>query len=477
MSQCTPIPTATQYTTVVSNSESTSFSNSITTLPASVTTITSESCLSTATVSNSTTCVSSTVVESVSTIAGGETSTVQVPVVLTIPVTQTSATATLYSTSCANTGNGSSPPPSSAPQTTTHLPESSTTTSVLSTSTPLTTLTTSQATTLSDGSVSYTILTITSTGSPTAVYVPTTLPATSLSDGNGGSHRNVALAPIIGGTIGGVVGLISIIGILWLIWRRRRYNFDDLFDDGPEDTVAYPVRRNKSRNLDLASEAEPKPYQYGLVGRSTPPLSAHDHAEPNTAPLANSPPLAPRTNNTSPTGHGRNGSLAPLMMPGTALSPGPSQPQTASSRPSTSGSMQPLIQASKQHAHPPHTPGVDSALSDWNPNTDGLGIGSDLGHGLGTEGTAVSAQEHRRRLQVANPEQRPMSPASTMSGAGPESPRGEKATYRPRRESANVVVHKDGGRVVRSPEPGPSGSGSGSGTGQAPTDAPPAYSD
>jgi len=340
-------------------------------------------------------------------------------------------------------------------------------TTLLTTTTPSTTYTTSSATTLADGSIAYTVVTVTSTGTPSAIYVPTSVAATSQSSPVVSSHSNVALAPIIGGTVGGVVGLSALIGIIWLIWRRRRYNFDDLFDNGPEDTPAFPVKRAKSRTLDLASE--PKPYQYGLVGASTPPMSADHHSQSTADPSPLSPTLAGHTNTTSSNAHGLNNSLAPLTVTGATLAPGPSQPQTASSRPSTSGSMQPLVQ---QHVGPVAQPAV-TEWADWNPNTDGLGIGSDIGHEPGSAQNAlnwIGQEEHRRRpLQIANPEQRPMSPASTMS-----SPAGEKATYRPRRESAGIVVHRDGGRAPQSSGPSASGSGAGQRSGDAP---PPAYSE
>ncbi|TFK54686.1 hypothetical protein OE88DRAFT_1731998 [Heliocybe sulcata] len=485
---CNTVPTATQYTTVVSESLSTSFSNEVTTLPASVTTIVSDSCLATGTVGNSTGCISSTEVTAVSTIAAGSESTVQVPAVLTITVTQTQATATLYSTSCSN-GDTTQPPtspptppptsPTPPPSDTSHSSSSSTsftTSSVLTTSTPMSTYTTSAATTLADGAVVTTVLTLTSTGTPTAVYVPTSVPATPQSNqgGSGGSHSNVALAPIIGGTIGGVVGLLALVGIIWLMWRRRRYNFDDIFNDGPDDTPAHPVERAKSRTLDLGSE--PKPYQYGLVGASTPPLSADHHSQTTADTLAVSPTMGAGTNPASPNAHGRNNSLTPLMVTGAMLSPSHSQPHTASSRPSTSGSMQPLIQQ-QQVYHP--GPTAQPALAEWNPNTDGLGLGSDIGYEFGSAqsvGSGTAQEEHRRRmLLVANPETRPMSPASVAAGSESASTRGEKASYRPRRESASVVVHRDGGRAPQSP-PGPSASGSGAnrGSGEAP---PPAYSD
>ncbi|KAG1723701.1 hypothetical protein EDB19DRAFT_1915971 [Suillus lakei] len=318
---CTPSATATEYTTITTFTTSTSLSQSVVSNQAAVTTVVQQTCIASASASGSG-CVSSAAVTQVNTIGGaqfiivpasrfcrrtavlcdrvdgsdasiqhvavisvilasewtlivtffpGGDSTTQVPVIVTVPVTQTQPTKTLFAT-CSD---GSTPSQTTSPSTTSQTSSSSTpssvTTSVLVVSIPSPSIITqSSSTTLSNGDVIAT-----------------------------GDHNNVHtagiiclrtnVAPIVGGVVGGFVGLVVIVGALWYFCRRRR-SWDDIFDRealGDEEfDIPIAVGRDRDRNkLDLG--AEPKPYQYGLVGHVTPP------------PGSGSPPSTPRQSHPS----------------------------------------------------------------------------------------------------------------------------------------------------------------------------------
>lgn len=82
---------------------------------------------------------------------------------------------------------------------------------------PPSTVVEASSTTLADGSVVQTAITVITTLPPTAVYVPTSLAEPSLQNNvSQGSGTNVA--PIVGGVLGGFLGLIAVVGSLWWLW-------------------------------------------------------------------------------------------------------------------------------------------------------------------------------------------------------------------------------------------------------------------
>jgi hypothetical protein len=184
---CQGPPTLTAFGTFTTNSVSTFLTSSIQTLPPVVTTSLSVSCLNLGLVN--VTCTTSTIPV---TIPGGL-STVQVAVPMTVPVVVAMPTQTFYAP-CGNGGTTAS------------------VSYIMSQSTPPPQVYVSQSSyTMADGEVTVQLETITSSVSPTVVYVPTFVPANSQS---GGNHLTT-IAPILGGVIGGFVTLVSIVGLIW----------------------------------------------------------------------------------------------------------------------------------------------------------------------------------------------------------------------------------------------------------------------
>lgn len=134
------------------------------------------------------------------------------PILVSVPVAQTQPTQTLFAP-CTNGGSSSASQPSAQSSINTPL-----TTSVLVQSTlPPSTVVEASSTTLADGSVVQTAITVITTLPPTAVYVPTSLAEPSLQNNvSQGSGTNVA--PIVGGVLGGFLGLIAVVGSLWWLW-------------------------------------------------------------------------------------------------------------------------------------------------------------------------------------------------------------------------------------------------------------------
>ncbi|KAG5650612.1 hypothetical protein H0H81_011660 [Sphagnurus paluster] len=285
------------------------------------------------------------------------------------------------------------------------------------------------------------------------------------------------VGPIVGGAVGGFFGLLAIVALVWFILKRRR-RWDDIFDKEDDEIIATGARRAGRFSLDV--DAEPKPYQYGLVGQGA-------------APSAISPPNSPPARPSVPVGaadilHARSSSLAPLNMPLTASAPLPSA-TTVSSRPSTAGSAQPLYPAptagilqqqqaqalqhqnygrpssTATHAHSHSSVSFTSppvALAQWTGGAPGPGynggtaalMGLSMGTGAGAgasaaedyfnrSGSPTSIQE-TRRLQVANA--RPLSPAESESFSLAEIPSSSSAAAA---ATVEPVVQRDGkGRIV-----------------------------
>ncbi|KAG0701758.1 hypothetical protein DFH29DRAFT_543634 [Suillus ampliporus] len=431
---CTPSATATEYATITTYTTSTSFSQSVASDQATVTTVVQQTCIATGTLSgsNNTGCVSSAAVTQVNTIGGGG-STTQVPVVVTVSVTETQPTKTLYATcSDGSTQSQSQTTPSTTSETTSSSTPSPVTTSVLVVSTPSPTIITQEfSTTLSNGVVVPTVITTTSTPPPSSVYSPSVISSPTVTGTQSGSGTDVA--PIVGGVVGGFVGLIAIVSALWYLCRKRR-SWDDIFerealrDEESDSPIA--VRRERDRNrLDLG--AEPKPYQYGLVG--------HIKAPPGSGSLSG-----------TEGDHSRNTSISPLLGTGAA-------PEKAS-RPSATGSLQavqtPAAQrqsaASQSSSMGPRSLSMVSTSSsapliDASASLASSSRVDELGQfdPLNRTGSPTPVID-RRVLQIINDD--PQSPKSDVVPSAVASARlpGKSA---PKRRRSSVVVHTDAGQV------------------------------
>ncbi|KAL0946453.1 hypothetical protein HGRIS_012676 [Hohenbuehelia grisea] len=420
---CVQTPTATQTETITTESASVSTTSSITTLPDSTSTRVVTTCLSSAVVSGTGTpgCLVSTEITSTTVIPGGAT-TIQVPITVNVPVTQTHTT-TLLGSSCSSSSSSVPPqPPSSV-------------SSVLSVSTPPPQVIQSESSsTLADGSVFVSTILTTSTLPPTSIFLPTTVPnAAQQTQQSNDDGSSAPLGPIIGGVVGGFFGLMALIAIGWFIVKRKS-RWDDIFDKDDGESG-----EDGSRRFSLSTEIEPKPYQYGLVGHTPSP-------QPGSPPT--SPPLG--------AGHQRGrSSIAPLTLsPSTGMTSGPPTISTGmaslSSRPSSAGSTQPLrapsaqgIQANELGVRPPsvHSHSQSSSISqppvtfaNWNQsptippmNFGGALAGAGVAGGMVAAdqandphmqrtGSPVSVYEPVRRLQLVNGV--PTSPAQSVHHRG-----------------------------------------------------------
>ena len=365
---------------------------------------------------------------------GGPT-TIQFPFTVPVPVTITQPTQTLFAP---------------CPETSTTTIFSSTTSFSISQSTPPPVVITSETPyTRADGSIIIHWQTITSTLPATPVYVPTVVP---VSQQNINSNaRPVNLGPVIGGVVGGFFGLIGIVAVLWFFlsvllpflcfnmlntrltfFRRKRPSWGDIFE-AEDSYIPTPIRsaRDKKRRVEFDMDVQPKPYQYGLVGQvQTTTLSS-----PPGSPTSTSPPLSSHP----PSWHGRQrSSLTPLLLPSSASTPGNSMPTTASSRPSTAGSMYP-VRPPSQHAsatrpateefgtrpmsYPSQSQNANwrrashpTPVTGWNAMDDRPY--STISDGPNRRGSPVSFQEPRRPLHIVN------APLSTISldSTAPDSP-------------------------------------------------------
>lgn len=150
----------------------------------------------------------------VSYLPGGGSTTVQVPVIVSVPVTETQPTQTLYATCSDGSAKTASSTTSQTSSTSTAL---SLTTSVLVESTPSPSIITQDtSTTLSNGDVVATTIITTSILPPSSVYVASTIANPTATGSQSGSGTNVA--PIVGGVVGGFVGLVLIVSALWYFW-------------------------------------------------------------------------------------------------------------------------------------------------------------------------------------------------------------------------------------------------------------------
>ncbi|KAI0327971.1 hypothetical protein GY45DRAFT_1067277 [Cubamyces sp. BRFM 1775] len=290
---CTPTPTLTEYELVTSSSLTTTFSESLTTTPPDVTTTFSTSCLvsSVDAVNKTTLCLTSTTMEVVSTI-DGEVNTVQVPVVLTNIITTSQPNATLYAPCPTNnTGNGGSPkpppsqPPSPPPVTQPSYPTGPVYISIF---TPSPTVIVSEiSSTLSNGSVFVSYYTFTSTLPPTPIFIPTSMSTSNDTSYHHSSSSGDDVGPIVGGVLGGFFGLIGLVAFVWFLCLRDRYAGSQFPEYEP--TLYSPTRSRRGKGSSPPPGLEPKPYEYGLVGR--PPSTPSHCSSPGTSP----PPTRPQS--------------------------------------------------------------------------------------------------------------------------------------------------------------------------------------
>ncbi|KAF8891357.1 hypothetical protein BD779DRAFT_1699869 [Infundibulicybe gibba] len=453
---CTTFPTLTHTEQVVTQSVSTSFSQSLTTAPPTVTTITSKG-----------SCPTSSGVQ-----------TVQVPIPITIGVTSAQVN-TLFGSSCRQGDTGPTPD--------THT-TSVTTTSFSVFTPPPSVFVSSSSSTEADGNIVAITVTLTSTQPPTTVA----LSGTGLGASTGGadqkpqtnndSGNSTNLGPIIGGVVGGFFGLIGLVALIWFILKRRK-RWDDIFDKDEDDIIATgAANANRRGRFSLDVESEPKPYQYGLVGHvATPTLT--------TPPT--SPPM--RNGALPPDQHNRNrSSLTPLNF-NMSTTPGPT---SLSSRSSTAASNYPLVRQQSRpgefgaRSPPPgqtlssghgHNPSLSASsfvsqpvsLSNWTSNSGPHPVpgGEDYFGNTNRSGSPTSVLEQPRTvLQVANAMG---SPDSAMFGdiSQPAADQTEQRDGKGRLLTSPKkapLVHLDGG-AFQSPPAGASGSSNA-------VRAPPAYS-
>ncbi|KAK7676494.1 hypothetical protein QCA50_020568 [Cerrena zonata] len=301
---CVPTPTETVFADVFTTTVIQTVSESVTVLPPTVTTLTlvSQSCSPPGPDVVGDGCVQ-VQVTTTSTVNEGQESIVQVPVALTIQVPTSVPTTTLF----APCDEGQGAPGSSSLQT---LPSSSTSTSpsrsdslsstlpttatdtwVTTTVTPISIskITIDGGMTMSDGSVYPVTLTMTSTFSPTAIVIQSDTPHTThynvTGTGAAGDHEGKSVVvPVVAGVLGGFFGFIALVVAGWIIWRKRQAIFSDLDEDPKGDMGYYSPSHSVAHD-----EPQPKPFQYGLVGRPS------SHPSPaRSPPSASSPELALR---------------------------------------------------------------------------------------------------------------------------------------------------------------------------------------
>ncbi|OSC96643.1 hypothetical protein PYCCODRAFT_1378788 [Trametes coccinea BRFM310] len=228
----------------------------------------------------------------------GEVDTIQVPVVLTIPITASQPTATLFAPCPSNDtdtdGAGPSqppaPPPSSSPTSQVTYPSGPVFVSI--STPPPTVIVSLVSSTLADGSVFVSYMTYTSTLPPTAVLVPTSLGGAGNASQPHHSVSNDDVGPIVGGVLGGFFGMIGLVALIWCIWRKRqslraRYAGPQFSEYEP--TLYAPRSPRRGKGSSPPPGLEPKPYEYGLVGR--PPSTPSYTSTPGTSP----PPTRPQS--------------------------------------------------------------------------------------------------------------------------------------------------------------------------------------
>ncbi|KIY42945.1 hypothetical protein FISHEDRAFT_79005 [Fistulina hepatica ATCC 64428] len=330
MSTCYTTPTATQTDVITTDMVSMGYSTSVVDGGESTSTIITSVCGAGANCST---------VTSFRTVSG-ESITSTIPYTITVPLI-VSTTTTLYSTSCSQLSNSagsqlsdsagssseeasastvdisSSDAPSAASQSTaltqsdvpfTSDASSPTTAQALTTtwqSTEVVVTSIVTASSTSNGSVAVFVSTVVSTAmasrssSASSLALPPTGPGNagipmSTSSNNSGNSSNVAA--IAGGCIGAAFGVVVITAMIWFFLKRRRIAWDGVFNTEDEVEAHIPdstmstwrgaLNDKKRSRMSFGSEAKPKPYEYGVVGRAQSPPQAsqtdlHDSLPPS----------------------------------------------------------------------------------------------------------------------------------------------------------------------------------------------------
>ncbi|KAF7986601.1 hypothetical protein HWV62_26382 [Athelia sp. TMB] len=305
---CSPTPTATLFGVTTEFSETTTFSYSTSALPSTVTTIVVDNCVAAA---NVTACNSTGVAERVSTIPG-EQVTYRVPYVATVTQTNKVATETLFA-SCSSSEPHSTSSPASVDAPPSPVPHASAPASS-------TTVPAHLAENTADGTVAITTVYKTSTPTPSVVFVtapPGSSTTVALQSNSGFNDTRSSIGPIIGGVIAGFLALVAIVGVAWFIIRKRHawrdiYGRDTPSPETPSIRPSSKKRSSTRKSLDMLSELEPKPYQYGVVGslNRTPSLLSHNLSI-MSAPLSPTQEYLGRRRSASPEVEYGSRSLSP----------------------------------------------------------------------------------------------------------------------------------------------------------------------
>ncbi|KAF8712127.1 hypothetical protein AX14_013152 [Amanita brunnescens Koide BX004] len=277
---CPTTPTLTQTIATTTQSTSTIVSSSVTTSSPTTTFITSVGTTCFPRIEGTPLCQTTTQVTN-STIPGA-TQTVEITQTTVFPVT-TTVVNTLYATSCTVINSGGS-------KSTVTSTSSSSSSSIILPS--LSTMTSMSSSTAADGSVYITPVTETQTIFPTS------------SSGAGAQNSNTNtttstsnLGAIIGGSVGGFFGLAAVALLAWYLWKRN-HNWDDIFER-EEDTILRDVFPKPKRDPPL--DPEPKPYQYGLVGRAAvPPHMSPPSSSAGLSLSSDAPNAYPPAHNVAP---------------------------------------------------------------------------------------------------------------------------------------------------------------------------------
>ncbi|KAH8099628.1 hypothetical protein BXZ70DRAFT_238947 [Cristinia sonorae] len=439
MSQCTPIPTATEFATVTTNSVSTSLSESITTFPPQTTTITTTLCVSIFSGSDSSASLFCQTDSSVSTIPASF-STSTIPSTITVPVTITSPTATLFTTACSS---NTTPPPQDS-----------------TTSTSTSTSTVESSTTLPNGEVSVTRYTTTVTSISTL----------SPQDNLNGKSSKPNIGAIAGGSAGGVILLLVIGFAIWYCFGRKSRDEVDFGLQEDLDVHPYPVRHQKYPRGPIDDDVvEPKhEYQYGQLNSNATTPSGYDHSADGrlvgAGPAGGISPWDPGHGS----GHGMNIGAPPGGSSGYAAGPSTGYGGTSATSPVTTASnippstyphasypnypsqSYPPTQGYPSQPYPPQQPLSNHFVPAPVPAVPISVSGrSDSSRGPGSIDSPVPFTNSRAPLTVANPD---------ASYTPYNDPRDTKYPPQPTASSSQPLLqHQDGGAV---PLPGASSSSS-----------------
>ncbi|KAH9079294.1 hypothetical protein EDB83DRAFT_2310981 [Lactarius deliciosus] len=317
--------------------------------------------------------------------------------------------------------------------------------------------------TLDNGAVTVITIISTSTPPPSVVALSTSIVATPSQ--SQGSKSSIALAPIVGGAVGGFSFLVIVVVAVWFLLRKCCGSSEV---DGDDDIVfPYPVTRDRDHAQDLDLSHEPKPYVYGLVGGSTrgaammaPQSSPSDSRASDGRPDSATALIGPSSGFTS------------MAMATGALGRG--LLSSAPSAPSKGGE----VGRQTSHGSISQLPPGAAAPSTY--------LGSSSGSG-------PPPDPSRYPLQVVNPpsirssfpvemvgssNSSAKAPLVVFEGGGQSARAEKKSASGPSSPERDVIVHTDGGRL---PVPGHGllASGSGSKTPAQPgvsnSDSPPAY--